>query len=109
MKADLKMENVNQQKAWDIAKTVKSKQKVVNILNPYLSIYTVLGQVFYNFPKMLLLQVVFMYLAVQLINVTPHTSIFTLKDISHFLFLSSFSDNCHTLRHFTLPILIQFQ
>ena len=43
MKADLKMENVNQQKAWDIAKTVKSKQKVVNILNPYLSIYTVLG------------------------------------------------------------------
>ena len=39
MKADLKMENINQQKAWDIAKSVKSKQKIVNILNPYLSIY----------------------------------------------------------------------
>ena len=35
-RADLKMENLNQQKAWDIAKSVKSKQKIVDILNPYL-------------------------------------------------------------------------
>ena len=39
-RADLKMENVNQQKAWDVAKSFKAKQKIVNILNPYLSIYT---------------------------------------------------------------------
>ena len=32
MGADLRMENLNQQKAWDIAKTAKAKQKIVNIL-----------------------------------------------------------------------------
>ena len=41
MGADLKMENINQQKAWDIAKSVKSRKKIVDLLNPYLSIYTI--------------------------------------------------------------------
>ena len=40
MGADLKIENENQQKAWDVAKTFRAKQKVINILNPYLPIYT---------------------------------------------------------------------
>ena len=39
MGADLKMENMNQQKAWDVARSFKSKEKVVNILNPYINIY----------------------------------------------------------------------
>ena len=41
MGADLKKENRKQQKAWDLAKSVKSKKKIVDMLNPYLSIYTI--------------------------------------------------------------------